>query len=193
MKTRFIAGIALAFAATAAVAQMPQAGRGDGVQTRQEAVQRVQQMFARADTNRDGFLTQAEVQSGRQSLRQRGSRAQRAVDPARRAERAFARFDLNRDGVISRQEFAQRQALRGERAQRGERGQRGQRMAGMRGGLGGRMFALADLNRDNRLSVQEATGAALQRFDRTDLNRDGRVTRDERLQARAQRQNPRRG
>jgi hypothetical protein len=54
-------------------------------------------------------------------------------------------------------------------------------------GLGGRMFELADANRDGRVTVQEATATALQRFDRTDANRDGQLTREERQQARQQR------
>jgi Ca2+-binding EF-hand superfamily protein len=54
-------------------------------------------------------------------------------------------------------------------------------------GLGGRMFELADANRDGRVSLQEATVAAYQRFDMADLNRDGRLTREERIQHRQQR------
>lgn len=192
MKKLLVAATGLVLAcSTGALAQVPQWGGAqarDGVQTRTEAVQRVQQMFARADLNRDGFLTQQEAHGARGAMRgQRAQRGQRAADPARqaqRAERAFARRDLYRDGESSRQEFAQRQALRGERGQRGQR-------LGMRGGLGGRMFALADLNRDNRLSIGEATGAALQRFDRVDLNRYGQLTRDERQRARQQRQGQR--
>jgi hypothetical protein len=54
---------------------------------------------------------------------------------------------------------------------------------------------MADLNRDNRVSLQEATTAALQHFDRADLNRDGQVTPQERQQMRQQwqQQAPRRG
>jgi hypothetical protein len=39
---------------------------------------------------------------------------------------------------------------------------------------------MADVNRDARVSLQEATIAAYQRFDLADLNRDGRLTREER-------------
>lgn len=201
MKKLLFAGAAVVLASSAAVAQVPhwggQAQPRDGVQTRTEAVQWVQRMFAHADLDRDGFLTQQEAQQARGAKRaQRAQRGGRNADPARqaqRADRAFARLDLNRDGVISRQEFAQRQAMRAERRQGGQRGPR-MGMAGRGGGaLGGRMFALADLNRDNRLSLQEATGAALQRFNRVDLNRDGQVTRDERQRARQQWGSQRRG
>jgi hypothetical protein len=60
------------------------------------------------------------------------------------------------------------------------------------GGFGGRMFEMADANKDGRVSLQEAQTAALQHFDMADLNHDGRITREERMQRmqqmRAQRQ-----
>ena len=52
---------------------------------------------------------------------------------------------------------------------------------------GGGMMRLADLDRDGRVSLQEATASALQRFDRVDANRDGQITPDERRQQREQR------
>ena len=45
--------------------------------------------------------------------------------------------------------------------------------------MGGHMFEMADANKDGRVSVQEATAAALQHFESADANRDGTVTRDE--------------
>jgi Ca2+-binding EF-hand superfamily protein len=51
-------------------------------------------------------------------------------------------------------------------------------------GFGGGMFELADANRDGRVSLQEATAAAYQRFDMADVDRDGRLTREERMQRR---------
>lgn len=187
MLKMMIAGVGVAaLAATAALAQVPgtAAVPRDGVQTRAEVTQRVQTMFARMDANRDGFLTQEEARSMATQARQQ--RGQRAADPARREQRmdqAFARMDLNRDGAISRAEFDQVRAQRGER--RAERGMRGKRMAGMRA-MGGRMFETADANRDSRVSLAEATTAALQRFDQADRNRDGQITREERQQARQQ-------
>ena len=182
------AGVA-ALASTAAIAQAPQQLRGDGVQTRGEVVQHVQAMFTRLDTNRDGFITQPESQAARAEFK--GHRGQRNMDPAarqQRADRAFERLDTNRDGSISRAEFA---------ARAGRDKPEGARHAGFRrgGDFGQRIFAMADQNRDNRVSLQEATTAALQHFDRADLNRDGRVTREERQQMRQQwqQQAPRRG
>ena len=54
-------------------------------------------------------------------------------------------------------------------------------------GFGGRMFTMADANKDGRLSLQEATALSLQHFDSADANRDGTVTREERRQMRQQR------
>jgi len=186
---------AMLLSATGAIAQQaaPSVQR-DGIQTRSEAVQRVQSMFARIDSNRDGYLDQAEAQAlrgqARGQLGQRGQRGTRNADPARRAQ-AFARLDTNRDNMISREEWARAEALRSQRmAQR--QGMRGQQMA-MHGNAmrGGAMMRMADVDSDSRVSLQEATTAALQRFDRADRNRDGQISRDERQQLRQQLQKQR--
>jgi Ca2+-binding EF-hand superfamily protein len=180
------AGLLAAAATTAAMAQpVPPAGQGSNrvarpAETRAQVVQRTQQMFGRLDRNRDGAITQDELAArggrGERSLRNRAAQA----DPAARADRRFARMDLNRDGAITRAEFdqalEQRQARSG-----GERGQRGG--ARMRGA----MLRVADSNGDKRVTLQELTAAALQRFDRLDLNRDGIVSPEERTQVRSQR------
>ena len=56
----------------------------------------------------------------------------------------------------------------------------------MRGAMGlrGRMFDMADANRDGRVTMAEGTAAAYRHFDMADANRDGQITRDERLQMR---------
>lgn len=160
-------------------------GRG-AVQERAAVGAQVQALFARLDRNRDGFVTRDEAQGAR-AMRggRRGDRAelrQRRLDPARQQQRrmaAFDRIDSDRNGVISRDEFARAGQMRVERrAARLERG------GGRHMRLGGRMFDMADVNRDGRVSLQEATIAAYQRFDRSDLNRDGRLTREERQMGR---------
>ena len=50
------------------------------------------------------------------------------------------------------------------------------------GGMGGHMFEMADANRDGRVTLQEATNAALRHFDTADVNRDGQLTPEERMQ-----------
>ena len=176
---------ATALAAGAAIAQPAPSPRGafaDGVLTRAEAAQQAQTRFARLDANRDGVLTQQESQNRRAAKAgNRGERRQHAQrDPQAQAQRsaaAFDRLDSNRDGQLSRAEFSAGRELRAER-----RGQRGMRAA--RRGFGGKAFAGADLNRDGQVTIQEATNAAMARFDRADANRDGQVTREERRQAR---------
>lgn len=70
-------------------------------------------------------------------------------------EQVFTRLDTDRDGFITRAE------------------------AGAGAAQGGQLFAMADSNRDNRVSLGEATSVATQHFDHADANRDGRVTREE--------------
>jgi Ca2+-binding EF-hand superfamily protein len=165
----------LASAAGAQVAPHAPGVHRDAVQTRAEAVQRIRTMFARVDTNADGFLT---VEEGRARRARTGQRMAQTADPARRAG-LFDRLDVNRDNLISRDEWARAEALRRERRAEGERG-------GMRARMGQAMLRAADADRDQRISLAEAEAEALKRFDRVDANRDGRITPDERQQARQQ-------
>jgi Ca2+-binding EF-hand superfamily protein len=165
------------------------------VHTRAQVAAEVATMFQRLDTNRDGFITRAESQAavGNRGNRQagqlqRGANRSREQIAARRAG-AFDRLDANRDGSISRAEFASRQqrvAAAGQNRLRqpGAAGPRGMLGGMAMAGLRGHMFDMADVNRDGRLSMQEATAAAYRHFDMADANRDGQVTREERMQVR---------
>jgi hypothetical protein len=171
------------------------------VHTRNEVVQHVRDLFARLDTNRDGYLTRAEADAGHKKMAgdRREKFAKRLADrgPRRIANRgaAFDRLDLNKDGVITRDEFANARPQMNQRRvfvmrEGGAAGAPGVR-AGRRefrihrtAGLHGRMFETADANRDARVSLQEATDSALRRFDTADVNRDGQLTPDERRQVR---------
>jgi EF hand len=188
MKKILFAGAALAALATAAVAQ-PQGGRFRHAEplTRAAVQAAVQARFAEVDSDRDGFVTEAEARA-----RVEAHRAERRERRGERRAARFARLDANGDGSISRAEFDARPALRGEdRADRREgRGQRGERRWRHRGGHGGmanlglRRFAALDADRDGRISFAEASGRALAMFDRADANRDGTVTAEERRAAR---------
>jgi Ca2+-binding EF-hand superfamily protein len=149
-------------------------------QTRNGVVEKVRAHFAQLDANRDGYLTKDEADAGREAMK--GHRGHRAGHGA-----TFDRLDADRDGGISREEFdrahQQRQAMRTDRDGDGHADMRGMRHGGMR--LAGRMFDQADANHDSRVSLQEATDAALRHFDMADLNRDGTLTPDERQQMRA--------
>ncbi|HEX8620648.1 MAG TPA: EF-hand domain-containing protein [Allosphingosinicella sp.] len=181
MKKIVFAGAALAvLAAVPALAQPGAAGRPRpaGPLTRAAVEARVEARFERADSNRDGFVTQDEVRA-----RAEARRAQRQERRGERLEQRFEALDANHDGSISRAEFNARPALRGGE-RRGRRfARRGGRSA-MMGGFGGRAFAMMDLDRDGRVALAEAERAALQRFDRVDANRDGTISLDERQAAR---------
>ena len=182
--------------------------RVDREHTRDEVVAKVRTHFAQLDTNRDGFLTQAEADAGRAMIKERirTKRGERRADGAQRRDPAvaFDRLDANKDGAISRDEFSRAREERIERrivrkdgqAAAGapgatppapgmpHHGMRTHRMGGAM--IGGHMFAMADANKDNRVSLQEATDAAVRHFDMADANRDGRITREERRTIRRQ-------
>ena len=179
MKTfSILAGTALLASAGAVLAQ-PAAGQRldrNADVTRQQAVERAEQRFARLDLNNDGRATREEAQQAAQQRR------------AERAGRMFERLDANRDGSISRAEFDQARSARGERReQRAERGPRGgmrgmrHRGPGMRGGRGERMFG-----EQGFVTREQVRERAMARFDRLDANHDGTLTAAERQQARQQ-------
>jgi Ca2+-binding EF-hand superfamily protein len=85
----------------------------------------------------------------------------------------FARLDVNRDNVLTQTE-ADAGARQIGRAN--AQGASGRRM----GGMVSRMFGMADADNNGRVTLNEATGAALSHFDMVDRNRDGRITPDER-------------
>ena len=164
------------------VAPMPM--MHDREQTRDEVVAKVREYFAQLDANKDGSLTREEADAGRMAFKERfRDKLAERRDPAA----AFDRLDTNKDGAISREEFTQHREERIER--RVERGtnaapgaHRGMRMHRFGGMMGGRMFDMADGNKDGRVTLQEATDAAVRHFDMADANRDGRITPDERRQ-----------
>lgn len=175
----------------------PMARGMDATQTRDQAIAKVREHFARMDVNRDGFVAGDEMQSMRGHHQGMGQgagddRMARNGSRGRGAQAAFEWLDANRDNMISRSEFAGGRQVRGERM--GARGAAPTAMAGDRPAMGamhrmngggrmgggGGMMKMADLDRDGRVSLQEATTSALERFDRVDANRDGRITPDER-------------
>lgn len=114
------------------------------------------------------------------------------ADVVAHVQKLFARLDANHDGVITPDELA---AARGggmdHHAGEGAAGTPdGQTMGDggahrhMGRGMGARMLAMADANHDGRITLEEATAAALRHFDMLDTNHDGQVTPDEREAAR---------
>ena len=202
MKKYLIAAAALmagtaALAQTAPVAPAPSTPpppmahpMADKVMTRTEAVAMVREHFTQLDANKDGAITTAEVDQGRGKW---AEHKKEMGDPSA----AFDRLDTNKDGVISRDEFAKgheqrierRVEIRKERQDGAKDGKDVQKQAwrmhrGM-GGMGGdRMIAMADTNKDGKVTLPEAEAQALQHFDQMDTNHDGQVTPEERRAAR---------
>ena len=164
--------------------------------TRDQVIARVREHFARMDTNRDSFVTKAETDAVRAQFRAKfaANRAERVEHRKERAdlrrEHTFERLDANNDGSISRAEFDAAHAARtAMRDRNGDGRPDARRMAGAMGKMhrrmghfGGQMFAMADANKDGRVSLQEAQDAALRHFDTADANHDGRITREEMIQ-----------
>jgi Ca2+-binding EF-hand superfamily protein len=183
-------------------------------ETRADVNGRVAKMFARLDTNHDGFVTQTEIDALQAKRSERIEQRAAKFDPSK----MFDRLDLNHDGQIT---TAEAEAARSQRVQakggkpakanatafgglfaradtnkdgvitKAEFDTMGQQMkarmekAGMnRGHMGSRMFETADTNKDGKISLAEMQAVTLSRFDKLDLNHDGTVTPDERQQAR---------
>jgi Ca2+-binding EF-hand superfamily protein len=172
-------------------AQAPQRPMADEVLTRAELQTKVRSHFAKADANRDGVLTAGEIgkRGGRMHRRMAAMHGGDGThaDPSA----MFDRVDANHDGSISREEFAahhqvrieKRVVSRGDMAADATAGRRMHRRHGMAGMM---MLKKADSNKDGRVTLAEAEGAALHHFDTADANHDGQVTRDERRQMRQQ-------
>jgi Ca2+-binding EF-hand superfamily protein len=223
MMSKFLLGGAIAaIAATAAFAQSaPPAAKpamhGRAIQTeaRTDVAANVGKMFARLDTNRDGFITKAEVDAVEAQRSQKLEKRAEGFNP----DKIFDRVDANHDGKITVAEeqaahnaravakgkapaqakataftglFARADANKDGTVTRAEFDAIGNQLrarmenAGERHGFAGHMFEAADSNKDGKVSVAESQTLALQHFDRADLNHDGKLTPEERKAARAQ-------
>lgn len=145
----------------------------DGKLTKAEVTAAAEQRFAKMDLNGDGKVTKEE----RQSLRQK------------RFDERFARMDADNNGQISKAEFqAQRDARQAKVAEwrNGHGGAEGQlsgrlrRHGGKRhGGMWGR-----DADKDGVMTRAEFLAPPSAMFDRADVNKDGVVTAEEMKAAR---------
>lgn len=141
----------------------------------------MQSMFTAADTNRDGYVTAAEATAAKAAAD--SSRDQRRRNYALRhdANYLFAASDSNRDGSLSRGEYDAMYAtiVRAHAAHASApRTTASAPRMGLR--MDGKRFARADVNKDGRLSLQEAVAVGYFYFDRMDSNRDSLVTPAER-------------
>ena len=170
-------------------------------QTRDEVVAHVRDMFAKADANRDGFVTREEADAAHKLMASEwhDERTKRLADRGTQMPDRNARFDAldtNKDGQISRQEYVSAQPQIHERRMTAMNGGKGGKMRMHRMGMAmhGRMFDTADANKDGKVSLQEMQTLALQHFDSADANHDGTLTPEERrqmhLRMKAERQRP---
>jgi Ca2+-binding EF-hand superfamily protein len=162
------------------------------VHTREDVVKHVREIFGRLDSNRDGFITRDEADIVKMAMGHDPGRhfEERLDGPRPDRGAAFDRLDTNKDGMVSRDEFMSAKPRIEERRmivlrEGGEAGGPAKmRMHRMGMGLHGRLFDMADANRDGKVSLQEATDAALRHFDMADANHDGKITPDEHMQMR---------
>jgi Ca2+-binding EF-hand superfamily protein len=175
---------------------------------------RVSKIFAKLDTNHDGFITKDEMNALQARRQQAAEKRAERFDPSK----AFDRIDANHDGkiTVAEAEAAKSQHSKGKAGQPAEAhatafkglfaradtnkdnvitraefdamGQqikaRMEKAGAARGGM--RMFDTDDSNKDGKVSLAEMQQTTLARFDRLDLNHDGTISPEERQQARKQ-------
>jgi Ca2+-binding EF-hand superfamily protein len=202
-----------AVAQTAKPAAHGQRGFAMKNETRADVQANVQKMFAKLDTNHDGFITAAEIDAVQAQRAERMKARADRFDPSK----AFARLDSNHDGKITPDEveaardrrieakggqpaathtnsfrglFARADANKDGAVTAAEFNTVGEQLkarmekAGMPHGMGARMLTAADTNKDGKVSPAEEQQFALARFDRADLNHDGTLTPQERQKVR---------
>ncbi len=179
-------------------------------ETRDEMVAHVREMFAQLDTDKDGAITKDEAKTAHKAMagdfhKKFNKRLAHGDFPHHDRGAMFDKLDTNRDGSITRQEFlAAKPDIKEHRVivmrdgdgppsvevdgkpvdgdgGPGKPHVKIMRMHGM-GGMHGRMFEMADANKDGKVSLQEMTNAAAQHFDEADVNHDGTLTPEERMQ-----------
>lgn len=128
----------------------------------QEGPRMMRDPMMRADANKDGIVTRAEMIAN--------------------VDARFARMDANKDGKITAEERqAARKAMWAERGERSGKHMRGgadkERGPGRAGRPG--MKRGADANGDNIVTLEEQRAHALRRFDFVDRNGDGRIEQAE--------------
>lgn len=193
MRRLFIGGAIAAFALSPAIAETVAPGQHawrNRVETRAELQADVAKMFARMDSNKDGVVTVAEIES--RQVERAGRKQAKMAKMAMRAEhrdpaKVFARLDANKDGKLVKAEVEAAMAARAQAKGKAPHGAE-------------RLFAMADANKDGAITLAEmqampkpglakhgmkpgqaANGAMkggmkVHMFGQADLDKDGKVT-----------------
>jgi hypothetical protein len=161
-----VAGIALAQGGPGP--DRPDRPGPDADVTRQQAIARTDQMFARVDANHDGRVTPDEARA--MAEHRRGDMQQHMFD----------RIDANHDGNISRDEFAQAHAMHDGPGPDGGHGMHMGPPPGGPGGPDGGMHGARMFGDQGSVTLEQMRARALERFDRADANHDGTLTAAER-------------
>jgi Ca2+-binding EF-hand superfamily protein len=176
--------------------QAPGAHKVMKAETRAEVQAKLAQRFARLDSNRDGFITTAEIdaaQAQREAKIEKRAETRAAnFDPAK----VFARLDANKDGKITQAEA--------EAAHNARVAAKGGQPAKANATAFGGFFARADANHDGVITRAEfdalprpehagmrqagmRQGQGGRMIETADVNKDGRVSLGEAQQAALQR------
>ncbi|HWL46293.1 MAG TPA: EF-hand domain-containing protein [Sphingomonadaceae bacterium] len=185
------ASIAALFALPALAADQGNVRPEQAPATRADMLAQTAKRFAALDANKDGAITQAELDQAREAMKTR-----RAEQRKQRMDERFTRLDTDKNGQLSKAEFDAGYAARREgprvgtedaRPRRFHRGHRGYRFhrggPGMAGGTGG-FLARLDANKDGKVTLAEFQAGPIAMFDRVDANKDGTITPAERQAAR---------
>lgn len=150
-----------AFLATAAVTAAPAQNSAAPAQpqpmSRANYMQRVDSGFVSADSNKDGFLVRAEIESAETRVL-----AGRKAALLKQREAGFRRMDTNKDGSLSLAEYNAPLVN-----------------AAVPKANATPILARLDGNKDGKISLAENRAPAMAQFDRADTNKDGTMSADE--------------
>jgi len=119
--------------------------------------QRLDQDFAGADVNKDGFIDRSELERAESN-----SLAARKAEVLRQREEAFRELDGNKDGSLTLQEFNAKAAA-----------------APLPKADATPAITRFDTNKDGKVSKAESRASAMAQFDLADKNKDGILSVDE--------------
>ena len=147
--------LAATFTASGALAQAPAAGAAPAAATRAELIAKLDESFARVDTDNNGSIGRSEIAAVE---RKAAEDAQAALQ--KKLAEQFARLDTDKSGQLSLAEFQAGATVRSA------------------SGPDAAMQRL-DTNKDGKVTPDEYRARELGLFDRLDANKDGTVTAEE--------------